>query len=218
MATQARKIVADAHTVLQDPAGVRWSAGELVGYLNDGQLQLSIARPDEVTQSFEFPLASGARQTLPATARLLVDVPRNVGGRQKALRATDRTYLEAIVPEWQSVAGTTEFVHFIYDMREPRVFFVYPPAKATGAAVVLTCAMYPATVATPSGPTAADVTGDIGVSDQWTSALLSYVLYRAFSKDAEYAANASLAASHLALFNAATGAQLQAAAAVAPKP
>lgn len=203
------KIIQDAQTDLQDPEGTRWPVADLAGYLNDGQRELVVARPDETTRTFEATLVQGAEQQLPAAAMLLVDVPRNAAGRRTAIEKTDRRLLEAVQRDWQSMAGATEFVHFMHDMREPRLFLMYPPAKA-GAKVVLTCSMFPQDVP-------ADGAGPIGVADQWANALRHYVVFRAFSKDAEYAANATLAASHLALFNSATGAQLQAAAAVAPK-
>ena len=61
------------------------------------------------------------------------------------------------------------------------------------------------------------MSGNIDLPDEWANPLLNYVLYRAYSKDAEFAGNAQLAASHLALFNNAAGIQLEASSTVAPQ-
>lgn len=49
----------------------------------------------------------------------------------------------------------------------------------------------------------------IKLDDIYANAILDYVLYRAYSKDAEYAANASRAALHYQAFTAALGAKTQ---------
>jgi hypothetical protein len=105
----------------------------------------------------------------------------------------------------------------MHDLREPRVFQVYPPA-ATGASVDMTYALYPTDVPVPvDGWPASTVTGDIDLSDTWADALLNFVLFKAYSKDAEFGGNSQLASGYLALFNAAVGSQLQSTATVAPQ-
>ena len=72
--------------------------------------------------------------------------------------------------------------------------------------------MVPADVVAPSGVTAATVTGNISLRDEYAEPLRHYVLYRAWSKDAEYGGNAALAQAHYALFNSSIGADVAAAA------
>lgn len=217
MSYPAQTLIRNAHTALQDADGVHWPATELVDYLNDGQRVLTTVRPDANVVTAPFAPLVGARQQLPTSAIAFIDIPRNSAGKRKALRKVDMATLDSVVPEWQSMAGSTEFAHFMYDLRDPRTFYLYPPAKA-GGSVELVTANYPTDVSTPSGPTAASVTGNIGVLDQWADALLAYVLFRAFAKDSEFASNVQFSAGYLAAFNAATGAQLQAAQAVEPSP
>lgn len=64
--------------------------------------------------------------------------------------------------------------------------------------------------------TFADAAGR-AVLQLWPNALRYYVLYRAWSKDAEYGGNAQLASANLALFKAELGEQLESAATVSPK-
>lgn len=59
--------------------------------------------------------------------------------------------------------------------------------------------------------------GNIDLPDEWANALRYYVLYRAWSKDAEYAGNSQLAATNYQLFKGELGEQLESAATVSPK-
>lgn len=218
MSYPAQAIVRNAHITLQDLKGIRWPASELVGYLNDGQRELIIYRPDATAATASFVPARGARQVLPPAAAALMDVQRNTLGSKKAIRKVPMAYLDAIAPGWQGMAEATEFEHFMHDLREPRVFYLYPPAKAAGGSVELVTSNYPEDIPAPGGATADTVTGDIGVADCWANALLSYALFRAYAKDAEFSSNTALATAHLAAFTAATGTQIKSATAVAPTP
>lgn len=71
--------------------------------------------------------------------------------------------------------------------------------------------------ATAGGAAASTVTGNINLPDEWANALRYYVLYRAWSKDAEYGGNPQLAAANLQLFRGELGEQLESAATVSPK-
>ena len=74
---------------------------------------------------------------------------------------------------------------------------MYPKAPATAWYVELVTSV-PPTDTNDSG-------GVIGIDDTYAPALLSYVLYRAYAKDAEAAASAQLAASYFAAFRAEMG-------------
>jgi len=212
----AQDIIKKAHTALQDEDGTRWPAHELVAYLNMGQRQIIIDRPDQKCETTEFALAAGVKQIIPAAAMALMDVPNNSTGRMRRITKIDVVQLDAVLPEWRSKAQASEIVHFMHDLREPKVFRVYPPAIA-GTKVDVTYSLYPVDVPIPSGQAASSVTGSIDLDDMWESALLNYVLHKAYSKDAEFGGNSQLAAGYLGLFNAAVGSQLQSTATVAPQ-
>lgn len=216
MTTSAQSIVLDAQTALQDIAGVRWPAPELVGYLNDGQQVISTQRPDQTAWTYPIVLAAGHVHVLPAIYQALIDIPHNAGGRMARITKTDMLQLDAVEPNWRSRQQSTEIKHFMHDMREPRVFQVYPPA-VNGTVVNAVVSEYPAPVGTPGGAAYTTVTGNISLPDHWKQALTHYVLFRSYAKDAEFGGNAELSASHLALFNAAIGSQLQSTGTVAPK-
>ena len=219
MTTAAQYLVKEAQTVLQDLAGVRWPASDLVVYLNDAQRDLIVVRPDANAITASVTTVEGARQQLPATAASLIDVIRNTAGTKRAMRKVEMSVLDAVSPNWQSATGVTEFVHFIYDAREPNIFYVYPPSAIAGGSVEMVYSGYPAPIAAPSGDGKAysTVTGNILVNDQWSTALLNYMLARAYSKDVEYGGNLELAAAYMQAFTATISSQLQSSQTVAPK-
>lgn len=219
MTVAAQKIIRDATVALQDPAAVRWTVPELVGYLNDGQDELVIHRPDATATHASVELVAGARQSLPAAAAKLIQILRNTGGRKRAIRWCDRALLDAVSPGWEGLPGVTEVVHSMFDPRDPRSYYVYPPAGASGASVDMVYAAHPAPVAVPAdGSAVTAVTGNISVPDIFEGALLDYVLFRAYSKDAEHAVNGARAQAHYAAFAGALGVEVKGSAAVAPAP
>lgn len=217
MPTTAQSIILDAQLELQDPAGIRWPSTELVKHLHDGQRAIAQKRPDTTATVVTFtPAAAGTRHALPAAAASLIDIPRNAAGRKRAITKVDQVLLDATVRDWQGMAPAAEVLHFMHDLREPRVFLTYPPAS-TAAALELVYSAYPAGTATAGGAAASTVTGNIDLPDEWANALRYYVLYRAWSKDAEYGGNQQLAAANLQLFRGELGEQLESAATVSPK-
>lgn len=202
MTTTAQSIIKQAHELLQDPEGTRWKATELVAHLNDGQRALVELRPEMFAVTAATALVAGPRQTTPAACAGLMEIPRNTNGA--AIRPVERAQLDAIEPSWYTNTGVTAIKHTMVDAREPDVYYVYPPA-AVGASVDLVYAAWPADVATPSGVTAATVTGNANVDDSLKIALLHFVVARAYMVDAEFGGNATLAATHLQLFSASAG-------------
>lgn len=216
MTTTVQSILKSAQTALSDLTGTTWPATELATYLSDGQRALVVVRPDAGAVTASFVPAAGARQTLPAAATSLIDIPRNTAGTKKVIRKVNQTMLDLFNPDWQSMTGVTEIIHFSYDAREPNVFMVYPPAASSGASVELIYSALPADVATPGGAAYSTATGNIGVADQWAEALLNYVLARAYMKDGE-TANAQLSQTYMGTYAALIGVQFTSSQTVAPK-
>lgn len=174
----AQAIIDRAQIILQDTTGIRWpETTELLGWLNEGQREIAVIRPDSSVSSASFSCVTGSRQTLPSTALGLVDVIRVSNGG--AVRKVPRAILDAQIPGWHALAAGTP-VHYTYDPRAPREFYVYPPATAALGLTVL--------LSVP--PTdCASIGAVVSVDDTYAPALLDYILWRAYSKDAEYTAN-----------------------------
>lgn len=219
MPITAQSIIRRCVETLQDNTSIRWPVSELVRYLNDAQREVILYRPDAAVTNASVPLVTGSRQNLPVGGTKLVEVVRNSAGTKRAVRMVNREILDAQLPGWHAQTGVTEILHYMYDPREPRVFYVYPPAAATGAAVDLSYASMPADIAEPSeGALYTSVTGNLGVPDIYGNAVQDYVLYRAYTKDSEYAGNAARAQAHYGAFVNALGVEVKATVAVAPNP
>lgn len=217
MPITAQSIIRRSVETLQDPTSIRWPVNELVRYLNDGQREITLYRPDSMVTSATSALVGGARQTLPAGGTKLIEVVRNTGGAKRAIRLTNREILDAQVSGWQGLTGVTEILHFMYDPRDPRTYYVYPVAAASGASVELVYAALPVDVAEPvDGALYGVVAGNISVPDIYGNVLQDYILYRAYSKDSEYAGNSARSGAHYQLFANALGMEIKATVAVAP--
>ena len=204
--TQVNALVARASTLIQDATNVRWPIPELVGWLNDGQREVALNKPEASVKNVSVALIEGStKQTLPADAVLLIDVVRNTGSGGSspgtAIRLTGREVLDAQRPTWHSDPNAIGYIqHYTYDPRDPKNFYVYPKAPGVGWQIE---------VVYSSSPQDAVTGGVISIDDTYANALLDYILYRAYSKDAEYAGNANLAVAHYTAFANSLGIKTQ---------
>lgn len=212
MAITAQSIVRRVVETLQDNTSVRWPVNELVRYLNDGQREIALYRPDAMVTNATVTLTAGSKQALPANGSKLIEVIRNnTASSKRAVRLVNREILDAQSPSWHNIAGVTEVLHFMYDPRDPKVFYVYPPAAASGASVDLVYSALPTDITEPAdGSTYSAVTGNISVPDIYGNVIQDYILYRAYSKDSEYAGNAQRAQAHYGAFANALGIEMKA--------
>jgi hypothetical protein len=163
-------------------------------------------------------LVAGAKQAVPTNGSKLIDVIRNTAGTKRSVRMTVRNILDTQSPNWYNLTGVTEILHYMYDARDPKVFYVYPPAASTGASVELVYSAYPADITEPAdGAVYSAVTGNISLPDIYGNVLADYILYRAYTKDSEYAGNAQRAQAHYAAFQAALTTEMAGTTGVAPK-
>ena len=147
--------------------------------------------------------SSGTKQSIPTDGNRLLNVVRNKaaasdssnGGR--AIRLVKIEELDAQQPEWHSpsvtgdAAHTNIVRHFVYDERNPRNFYVYPGIGSVAAYVEIVYSQNPATIAQNA---------NLGVPDIFANAVMDYVLYRCYMKDAESAGNAARARGHQEMF------------------
>lgn len=194
----AQQVIDRASTILQDTTNTRWPEPELLGWLNDGQREVVLAKPDASAQVGPVQLEAGTQQAIPAKGLHLLDVIRNVaadGAPGKAVRLTERRQLDDQIPDWHMQAQKPAVQHFIFDERDPKHFWVYPPSDGSGKLDV----MYSA------APADVDATDALSIDDVYANALLDYILYRAYMKDADYAANDARATNQYQRFMQALG-------------
>ena len=212
MALTPQAVLTRAGDLIQDATNVRWPIEELLRYLNDGRREVAIARPDLYAKSAVVTLVNGTKQEVPAEASRLIDAVRNVNvdsSPGRAVRIVEREVLDAQRPDWHSEA-TGPVKHFMFDERTPKVFYVYPPA-VSGAKLEIAYSQSPQELLVAN-----IATDQLTAEDIYTGALVDYVCYRAFSKDAEYAGNQQRALSHYQQFSNALGIGVRSTVAVSP--
>lgn len=215
------EVVSRAQTLLQDSTGVRWPVLELQGWLNDSYREAVNLRPDANTQTGEFVCVGGARQVLTntfASATRLIEVVRNtaVSSAKGAVRLVSRRVLDDQRRNWYAETQSVNIQHYMFDPRLPKEFLVYPPATSDARLEVVYASVPVAHALTEAqllNPSTAEV---IHLDDSFANALLDYVMYRAYSKDTEYAANAQRAVAHYQAFQTALTGSAQSNAASQP--
>lgn len=163
----------DRATLLLNDGNVRWTQAELLKWLNDGQRQVALLRPDACVVTGNIPMVAGVKQALPAAGLRLIDIYANANGGP--VRLVDRDELDhGPTPNWRAAAQTADIENYMYDPLTPRLFMVYPPAiNATNldgsyAVAPTDCANAGAT---------------LGVDDIYADPVLDHMLWRAFSKN-----------------------------------
>lgn len=189
-------ILTKVSTILQDPSNIRWPTDELILWLNDGQREVALYKPNAFVINAAVICATGTKQTLPAAALSLIDVVRNMGTNGttpgNAVRAVSREILDSQVPGWHSSTASAVVKHFVYSALDSKTFYVYPPQPASSQGYIELVYI--------AAPTDAVSGGVITIDDIYVTGLINYTLYRAYSKDAEYANNSALAATYYQQF------------------
>ena len=214
-------IIRRVEDVLQD-TNIRWPRTELQNWMNESYLAITLARPDANAKTGSFTCVAGTRQVLtaefPSSLRLL-DVTRNLATNSgyKVIRLVARSVLDDQRPAWHAETGTTAIQHFTFDPRQPKEFFVYPPATTAAEIEVVYTDSPGATTLTEAqlDPAGSDTTV-ILLDDIYMSPMIDWILYRAYSKDAEYGANEQRAQAAYGAFNAALATKNQVDSAVSP--
>jgi hypothetical protein len=215
-------IVERVEDILQD-TNVRWPRLELQNWINESYLQIILMRPDANSKTSTLTCVAGTRQTLAVsfpTGLRLLDVVRNLStsSSKKVIRLISRSVLDDQRPSWHAETGTVNIENYTFDPRQPKEFFVYPPAT-TSAQIEVVYADAPGAHALTEAQL--DPTGSstvvINLDDTYLSSIIDWVLYRSYSKDAEYAANAQRAVAHNNAFLAVIGAKTQSDVSSAPQ-
>jgi hypothetical protein len=180
-------------------AFVRWTVAELLGYLNDGMLEVAFYRPDQFTNTFDMIINAaygGSKQYMPTGSRLLISVNSNglttVGGVTadcvgapvtQADLALSRTFFKAPCTPTGGV-GDYRVLTYSYDAKDPNFFYVSPPVPAGGQSVVNVTAVQDPISYLPSDYTGATLFNSL-LDPKFYNALKFFVMGRAYEVDTE---------------------------------
>lgn len=208
MTVSVQSVVDRVQAILQDTTGIRWPVvSELVLFINDAQREIALLKPDASAVNTTVTLAAGTKQDIPTAGNRLLRVVRNMsaasnGTGKRAVRLVSRDILDSQTPNWHDptvtgdAAHTNIVKHYVYDEQNPRNFYVYPGVSGD-AYIEIVYAANPSTVTQ---------SGNLSIPDIFANAVADYTLFRAYTKDAEYAGNNQRASTHYNLFiNSVTG-------------
>ena len=170
-------------------------------WINDAQREIALLKPDASAANETVTIVAGTKQSIPTGGNRLLKAVRNMsaasgGLGKRSVRLVDREVLDSQTPDWHDpdvggdAAHTNVVKHYLYDESNPRNFYVYPGVQGNAYLEIIYSAN-PATVGE----------GDnLSIPDIFANAVLNYVLYMAYMKDAEFAGNAQRASSHYQIF------------------
>ena len=185
MAILASSILDNAAKQLQDDTKVTWPAAELLEWLNMGRRQIAIAKPDVFVNNESVQLVAGTKQTIPAAANIFVKLPRNMGTNGttpgRAILPIPLNVLDEQSPNWHSAPASATALHYGFDERDPRHFYIYPPQPATAQGY--------AEIVYSVTPAPIGLNDPIGLPDLYDGALFNFVMAMAYAKDSEYTRN-----------------------------
>lgn len=172
----------------------RWSDAELLRWMSDGQRTIVAINPSATATTATRTLSAGTRQTGPTDCYKMLTVVRNTSGN--AVYPVPRELLDRQYPTWHADAQVAQVKHFFIDPADDVAFYVYPSNNGTGS-VTITYSKHP--------PELTTVNDNLSVDDIYQTALIDYVIFRAYQKDSDDSSGAPLAAQHFAAFNAFMG-------------
>jgi hypothetical protein len=177
MTIQAATIIDEAATLLLDALNNRtWPLPELLGYFNEALRATAFVKPDMYTVQTSFTPVAGVLQSLPSDGTALLDITRNLTGRNRVVTQVDEGLLEEANRFWPAATQQAEVEHFTADPRNPRRFRVFPPANGAGSIEILYGAV---------PPQANYDDEDLPVPDSFQTILLDFILARAYSKNSK---------------------------------
>ena len=200
MSTTAQQIADDAWKILGDylgTPGVRWPAADVLIYINAGQREVVVHLPSAYTKAVIATVVAGTRQTMSGLSITdgirFLGVTRNFASNGttvgRAITPRPMAWINAERPFWH-MDTAAELVHSFHDPMDPKAIYVWPPATGSAKAEFIYSAI-PADVAT--------IGGNITLDDIYVNALTYYVLFRAMTKQQNFAQNA-LASTFYQLF------------------
>lgn len=131
----ASAIISKAKTIIQDTTNIRWQDAEHLGFLNDGQREVAMLRPDSTSRLAVMQMIAGTKQTIPSDGIAILKVIRNMGAAGttpgQAIRMIPMDTLDSNVPSWHSASSAATTLHYMTDQRMPHNFYVYPPATGS---------------------------------------------------------------------------------------
>lgn len=205
----AQDILQAASTLLLDEGYVHWTLPELCTWLNFGLDAITLQKPSASAVTVNVPLSRGTLQTIPAGNVCILRPVRNVDGPssdrmpRKRITVVDEPSLSAMNPAWddeRTCRYQQQVKHVLFDEAAPKSFYVYPGNDGTGLVEMVLSAIPAKVKPTGHEDDLASYDTQLPLDETYHDALVDYVMYRAYSKDAQFAGTAQRASLHYQQF------------------
>lgn len=184
--------------ILNDEDMIRYTLAERIDWMNEAVVAIANRQPEAQVVTAYLQLEAGAKQLLPEDGVKVLEIRNNLtlGGEEgAAITQTTLTEMDAAAPGWRTGAKKDVVRQFMFDDRDPKRFWVYPPVNS---GVLIDAAYLRLPPAISEGDPA------LHIPDEFAEAVLNFVAYRCTMKDSEYA-NGSTATAFYQAFLAALG-------------
>ena len=222
MAVTGTQILTSAADLLFDKSYTRWTLPELVRWLNEAMRSIVLVKPSAKSGTMTISLALGTKQSVIAATGLaepvqIIDIIRNMPEtatsrlQSRTIKVVSRDLLDSENPHWHDSRETRfrrEVRNACFDEQNPLEFFVYPGNDGTGKVEALVSQIPAELVATGDVDDLASYATEIDLPDIYSTPILDYVAYRAFSKD-DAGNPAGRATSHYQQYAAAIGLKIK---------
>lgn len=133
----ASKIINDAEDILSDTGNAQWTTTKLLRNLNLTQRYAAILKPDISVATASTLLAAGVTQAVPTKGIGLIRLNWNMGLTPGTTVGAPITFIEMDVlnrttPGWNTETASATAIHYMWDERDPKVFYIYPQSTGTG--------------------------------------------------------------------------------------
>lgn len=165
-------------------------------WLNDAQRAVVLVRPDANSVIANIGLVAGTKQAVPASYTRMLGVTRNMGADGntpgKTIRLIDRQTLDDYNRDWHNDTAASSVEEIVYDDKKtPTVFYTVPPMSGA-TQIEAQLAKLPSNIAVPGDP--------IELSDVYVPPMVEWMLYRAYSLQAQAQGLTQRAAGHYQSF------------------
>jgi hypothetical protein len=189
---------------LLDINNVKWSRAQLLDWISVGQRMVVVLQPNATNTIEAVQLVAGSRQRIPSNGWMLLDIVRNMGANGttpgRGIRLASRKLIDAFNSAWHADTQSDPVQNYLFDPQDQEAFFVYPPSTGNNYIEINYSALPPPL--TSEGQ-------NIFVPDAYEEALNHYTMFRALSKNADFARSPD-AEKYLDLFNGVMGSKVSA--------
>jgi len=128
---------------------------------------------------------------VPIVAYNEVRYPVDYSTESSPITIVARKWMDTAIPDWTTATASVTTIHVVYDPKtNPKKFMVYPAATGTGYIEIVTAKL----------PADVTIGAAIPIGDEYAEMLIDYMVFRALSRDSDYAANSQRALAHYSNF------------------